>query len=173
MLYIVKTEPQVLIIASFFRYIVSYQTIKAIFTGSPEGADKSSNDNKGDEGMRWDWSKAEAEAGRGMRSREVRRYHWLTVTWLTVYVRRAVNVVTSTPDRCTHGTPWCVGIVGWRWRGWRYTSVALPWVDSLHTYCHVAPSVAIKRERLNRFWQTKAYINPWNIAKSDILLDFM
>ena len=50
----------------------------------------------------------------GMRSREVRRYHQLTVTWLTVYVRRTVNVAKSTPDRCarTHGTPWCVGIVG-------------------------------------------------------------
>ena len=50
--------------------------------------------------------------GSGMMSREVRRYHRLTVTWLTVYVRRTVNVATSTPDRCTHGTPWCVGIVG-------------------------------------------------------------
>ena len=49
-----------------------------------------------------------------MMSREVRRYHQLTVTWLTVYVRRTVNVAKLTPDRCarTHGTPWCVGIVG-------------------------------------------------------------
>ena len=34
-------------------------------------------------------------------------------------------------------------------------------------------SMAIKRERVDRFWQTKAYINPWNTANTDILLDFM
>ena len=46
-------------------------------------------------------------------SREGRRYHLLTVTWLTVYVRHTVNVAKSTPDRCarTHGKPWCVDIV--------------------------------------------------------------
>ena len=46
--------------------------------------------------------------GRGMMSREVRRYHRLTVTWLTVYVRRTVNVAKSTPDRCarTYVAPW-------------------------------------------------------------------
>ena len=43
-----------------------------------------------------------------MMSREVSRYHRLTVTQLTVYVRHTVKVAKSTPDRCarTHGTPW-------------------------------------------------------------------
>ena len=33
-------------------------------------------------------------------------------------------------------------------------------VDSLHAYCHLATSVAIKRERVDRFLQSKAYMNP-------------
>ena len=124
-------------------------------TGGPEGADVSSNGNQGDECGGRERLAGVSGGGRGMMSgEEVRRYRRLTVTRLTVYVRRTVKVAKSTPDLCalTHGALW---------------------VDSLHTYCHLAPSVAIKRERVDRFWQTKAYINPWNSPKSDILLDFM
>ena len=54
------------------------------------------------------------------------------LTLLALYVRRTVNVKTATHDRCA----------------WTY---AAPWDDSLHAYCNLATSVAIKRERLERF----------------------
>ena len=85
----------------------------------------------------------------------VRRYRGLTVTRLTVYVRRTVNVAKSTPDRCarTHGAPWVSLVDGDVADGIRpsHCEGGAPWVDSLHTYCHLAPSVAIKRERVERF----------------------
>ena len=93
----------------------------------------SSNGNQGDECGGSERLAVASGGGRGMMSgEEVRRYRRLTVTRLTVYVRRTVKVAKSTPDRCAR------------------TYVA-PWVDSLHTYSHLAPSVAIKRERLDRF----------------------
>ena len=49
-----------------------------------------------------------------MMSCEVRRYRRLTVTRLTVYVRRTVKVAKSTPHQCarTHGAPWVSSVDG-------------------------------------------------------------
>ena len=60
-----------------------------------------------------------------------------------------------------------------RWRGRQLTDVrgltsrhvcisrhAQQPFDLLHTYCHIATSAAIKRERVDGFLQSKAYMNP-------------
>ena len=145
----------------FFQKLILKFEFLPIFTGGPEGADKSSNGNQGDEWGgsdrgRWqrEWRGAsvtsvDGDAADGIRPSHCERGE--VDTWpMCADVRRVVGWLSDMVDGirllyCEGGEvdTWpmcadvrravgrltayarCVGIVAWRWCGWRYTSFAM------------------------------------------------
>ena len=160
--------------------VIKLEVKLTVFTGSPpRGWPVKQRCKEGYEKGWWDWSEAELRQWSATTTILILQLLRLSLLLLLLrlllllLLRRSNKLILwlGKEVRGRGGRRYRLRRCGWEgllvpaW-GWWLTNYSCTW-------WRCCTSVAIKRKRLDRFWQTKAYINPWNIANTDILTDFM